>query len=315
MYEVSYDMVQKTKDKAKFTITSKAAKEFSFLNRWYIFKRVSKSGEVQVEPEVSTEGSTEERVLETRIQAPEAMTVAQSPMVTEAPTTAPLVLLKTTYTPNEIYQFKENSPENDKKPLDVPEKYKKYAARWMAPNAPFPITMDSVVYPSISHYLAAMKFIYSKTPEKATTVFSRDGSIHQKYLQQRLAQKKLTVDIHYELLEKEDKEVDAESKKELRKNATGFNQAAWDAALDDILKGAIQQRLKSDKWFCILVNAILTSGKYLLYQDSKTSILGGVRTVTGTIEGQNKYGKFIIELATSSPDLKTCAETGVEPPV
>jgi len=324
MYEASYDMVQKSKDKARFTITSAAAKQFSFLNRWYIFKRVSKSGEIEVEIEepegvasvpeelaptpTQPQGPTNERVLETLIQSPEAITIAQTPAV----------LLKTTYTPNEIYQFKENSPETDKKSLDVPEKYKKYAARWMAPNAPFPITdVDSTIYPSISHFLAGMKFKYaSKTPEKATTLFSRDGAIHQKFLQQRLAQKKLTVDKHYELLLEEDKELDSESKKELRKNATQFNQAAWDTAFDDLLKGAIQQRLKSDKWFCILVNAIVTSGKYLLYQDSKTSILGGVRTVSGTIEGQNKYGKFILELATSSPDLvKACAETGSEPPV
>jgi hypothetical protein len=75
------------------------------------------------------------------------------------------------------------------------------------------------------------------------------------------------------------------------------------------LEEAIRQRLSADKWFCVIVSAALAQGKYLLYHDEQpNSELGGSRVIrSGLIQGQNKYGNFILQLAQEMPEeLKAC---------
>jgi mRNA (guanine-N7-)-methyltransferase len=328
MYGNSYEMVNK---KDLYKINNKAAKDFSFLNRWYIFKRISKSG---IQPEEVT--ITEElRSVSAAVEASEPVSDFMKSIVKPDETAvvpgslspgvvASDILQQRKFKPNEVYSFKEDSIPIDSK-LKLPEKYTKYAARWMAPNAPFPImdltdNTDKNIYPSITHFLIAMKFKYASNKLDKVKEFSNEGTIHQSFIRARLSERVskgvLSDDVHYDLLDKELKTIEKESRTELRKANTGFNESKWATVKDDLLRSAIQQRLKDDKWFCIIVNAVIVQNKYLLYFDTETSEMGGVRKADGTIKGENKYGKYILELATRSPEiLKACAETGKEPTV
>ena len=61
------------------------------------------------------------------------------------------------------------------------------AARWLAPSARFIIKDDGVSYSSLEHYLAGMMYKHATNkPELAEKIFSRNGSIHLGYTRKRL---------------------------------------------------------------------------------------------------------------------------------
>ena len=61
------------------------------------------------------------------------------------------------------------------------------AARWLAPSAQFPIKVEEgLEYPSVEHYLAAMKYeLASNKPDLGREIFARDGTIHQDFQRRR----------------------------------------------------------------------------------------------------------------------------------
>jgi hypothetical protein len=369
MFEVSYQMAKKA-EKTKYNMP-KAVEQFSFLNRWYIFKRTSlgagrvgdvatagvaaaRSAEVAAAAEgLSAEAKAELLALSAATQAaiPEAgealgaaslaaaaslasrrlpadgaLAVEAVELAVGGPGPAPgapvartvpvdetirSLLDKKTFTKAELFTFKETSVEFDKT-LKLPERYASYAARWMAPNAPFRIIdpVDSEEFPSVLHFMLGMKFKYaSGAPGLATTIFSVNG-IHQSYTVQRLeASKKgtLTAARDRDLLEEETKEIERTARVELKKKAVKFDEGLWTTKKQGFLEEAVRQRLQRDKKFCVIADAALTQDKYLLYEDTKTSELGGVRTITGAISGENMYGRMIMQLAASDPEtLKAC---------
>jgi hypothetical protein len=308
MYKNSYDMILKGGNKDLYTIKSEAARQFSFLNRWYIFKRVSKSGEptvVDVTPVIASEV---------------APTIAPVAIPPEPPASGPPGLLtQKKYEINEVFNFKEDSLPEDKK-LKLPKEYTQYAARWMAPNAPFHILDGDDEYPSITHFLAGMKFKYASGRPDLAKEFGSEGRLHTEFKAKRIAERTtrgvIPKDRHYELLAEEIERIEKEARAELRKNKTAYDESKWNTLKDKYLREAIQQRLRFDKWFCIIVTAAIDQNKYLLYVDKETSELGGVRKADKTIKGDNKYGRYILEEAYRSPDfLKACVASGKEPSI
>ena len=61
----------------------------------------------------------------------------------------------------------------------------------------------------------------------------------------------------------------------------------------------LRQRWLRDARFHKIVEAARTQNKYMLYNTgiSAASELGGSRKLDGRIEGENKVGKFIMQLA------------------
>jgi predicted NAD-dependent protein-ADP-ribosyltransferase YbiA (DUF1768 family) len=185
------------------------------------------------------------------------------------------------------------------------------AARWLALSAPFPIEDGGVEYPTINHYLAAMKYkLATDKPELGADLFSSKGTIHTKYLRQRdqIAQKhkgdkeKSQVKEHedQELLRAESADVaDAALPKTIKRYKAQYDEAKWIAQKDDVLKEALAQRWKSDARFRKIVEAARTKDKYLLYYTGSSTItsFGGIRRDDGRIEGENQVGKIIMELA------------------
>ena len=320
MYKTSYDMILKGGNKDMYTIKSEAARQFSFLNRWYIFKRVSKGGEVieAVDTGLSTSSdAVAQPIVDTEIPAPPTVD-AELPV--QEITAKPLeILTQKKYELNEVFSFKEDSLPEDKK-LKLPKEYTQYAARWLAPNAPFHIMDGDDEYPNITSFLAGMKFKYASAKPDIAKEFSSEGRIHTEFKAKRIAERTtkgvLSKDRHYELLAEETAKIESEARSELRKNKTSYNESAWNAIKDKYLREAIQQRLRHDKWFCIIITAVIEQNKYLLYVDKETSELGGVRKADKTIKGDNKYGRFILEEAYQSPSfIKACVASGKEPPV
>lgn len=324
-FETTY-LSNKKNQKEFFMIDS--VKEFSFLSRWYIFKRrsmgsgapepapqeisdaiaasaksakpvkVSATGERIVEINNDEEGEEEDEV-----EGAEAV-AAERTIAPPAPTAVPKAVIAArnqTYAANEVFQFSLDSDLNDK--LKIGDKG---AARWLAPAAPFPIvdpTDSKVVYPSIEHFLAAMRFkLASNKPLIASTYFSRLGEIHQKFNKQReieKAEKKFTEDRDFDLLREESEAVKrAQLAGALKTYGATIDDAKWTSIKQEMLHEAVKQRIEKDARLRKIIDAAREKYKYLLYQVKAIgNDLGGKRRADGHIEGENRYGKMLMTLA------------------
>ena len=200
------------------------------------------------------------------------------------------------------------------------------AGRWLSLSAPFPIPdldrkdIDGqpILYPSIEHYMAAMKLAHtSNSPDLAITLMSTSGSIHQKYsLERRQKQIKAGSEStkDYELLDKEVDDIKkAMTKQYLNRFKVTFDENKWNRPLiatdplsfrDRVLMDALIYRWENDDRFRRIVEAAREQKKYLLYSigpKSSESELAGAREMTGPqkgkIKGGNKVGIFIMQIA------------------
>ena len=321
-----------------------AVKNFSFMNRWFIFQRKQEVGGVttmgaqsmkgRVEESMgvmttTTEGldtTTTEGIDTTTTEGLDTTTTEGLDTTTEGlDTTTTTRTISTdafsvkrtlpvakgiaaptgqTYPAEQLFLF--YSAAADKDLLEIGDKG---AGKWMSPTAPFPIedpTVDDIQYPTLNHYLAAMRYrIASNTPDIATTVFSREGSIHQKFTRERVEEsdggkKPIPEKRDQKLLNEEDTAV----KEGIRPSAfkrfhSIFDEAKWASKKDEILEEGLRQRWEKDARFRKIVEAARDKGKTLLYYapGANSSNLGGVRKSTGIIEGENQIGKIIMKLA------------------
>jgi predicted NAD-dependent protein-ADP-ribosyltransferase YbiA (DUF1768 family) len=242
-----------------------------------------------------------------RIVAPTAPTtnVGAPPrtLQVEAGTAAPAEA-KTRYTLSEVFQFFDGASLEDR--LGINDKG---AGRWLSPAAPFPLSDaedSSSVYPSLEHYLAAMKYKLASTkPDLAKSLFSRDGRIHQKFLNQRLLEtnsntKPLSEKRDFELLQEERDEVRKALRPATQKTYSApIDEAAWATVKDKVLLDALTQRWEKDARLRKIVEAARGQGKILLYYTpgASSSNLGAVRKPDGSIEGDNKMGRILMNLA------------------
>ena len=221
-FDVSYGMTGKS-----FPM-SEAVKQFSFLNRWFVFKRKAEKlpDEVAVEAPGSALAPNAKTVKKSKIRVVSALK-GQAPSV-EVP--APVeaagpVSAALTGAPAVVQQLEEEAPGPEPGPAapaplrtvpvapiqkgkttyapgEVFQFYAKAAlqdklkikepgaGRWLAPSTHFPLKdTDGITYPSLEHYVAGMMYkLATNKPTVAVSVFSRDGEIHQEYVRQRLTE-------------------------------------------------------------------------------------------------------------------------------
>ena len=347
-FENSYN---KTPQFGKAYPMSESVKQFSFLNRWFIFVKTQEIlGEVS---EISEFISNSEVSLKKPRQTKKLATVLEesirenSSAATEIPRTivedleneatslmdsegvavesaesaesavTPLQTIpvkpssgapeRTKYTINEIFKFYFNAPFDDK--LDMGDKE---AARYISPQTPFKIRDfddPKIIYPSIEHFMAAMVYRYgTNKPDLGATKFSSKGEIHQEYLRKALLESKglqeeIPYDKNHELLNNEQTAIkEALRPANIKKNkAVVFNETSFTVMKDELLRKAVAYRYKNDERMRSILEAARKKGKYLLYYTEgtgRTNVdLGGVRKITGLIEGANKLGKIYMELA------------------
>jgi predicted NAD-dependent protein-ADP-ribosyltransferase YbiA (DUF1768 family) len=323
----------------KFPMTPAVA-QFSFLNRWFVFRRKNEVGEdkslsagvpkpsaTSVLPPalatsttkapgasssssayVSPEEAGEEEHIITAANAQGAATGEATGEATSAATAAGEAANgRKQYDAAAVLQF-----ELESAPIDKLRIGDKLAQRWISPGSPFPINdpdprSQGEVYPSMEHFLAAMKYkVASDKPSIAQSLFGSQGTIHQKFLRQKQAEigvgagaKPLTEAREAALLVEEMKEVHAESRQAaMKKWKAKFDEPKWSSVKDELLENAVQQRWTKDARFHTIVEAARQQGKYLLFfTGSASSEYGGKRTKEGYLEGENKLGKAIMKVA------------------
>ena len=210
------------------------------------------------------------------------------------------------YEPNQIFRFFGKAELKDS--LGIGDAG---AARWLSLSAPFPIRDKGVEYPTVNHYLAAMKYkLATDKPELAEDLFSKKGTIHTKYLRLRdqIASKHKAEKESRAVKENEDQELlrsesadvaEAALPKMIKRYGAEFDESKWLGEKHAALKEALKQRWNHDARFRTIVEAARTKEKYLLYYTGSSTItaLGGIRRKDGQIEGENQVGKIIMDLA------------------
>jgi predicted NAD-dependent protein-ADP-ribosyltransferase YbiA (DUF1768 family) len=183
------------------------------------------------------------------------------------------------------------------------------AARWLSLSAPFPILDGTTEYPTTEHYIAAMKYkLATNKPELAERLFSKEGEVHQSFLITRATEtaqgsRALSAERDHELLKAERAKVLEESnpngKSGMDKYKAKFDEGKWFSVKDGVLRGALSQRWTKDERLRKIIQAIKAKGLVLLYYTGPGtgSDLGGKRTDKGFIDGDNKVGKILMELA------------------
>jgi predicted NAD-dependent protein-ADP-ribosyltransferase YbiA (DUF1768 family) len=263
-----------------------AVKQFSFLNRWFIFKRTSDGTTAPVEVAGPVEAAP---------GRPTELTA------TATATAGP----NYRYTAAEVINFYTDAGLSDKLGIRDPG-----FARYISPSTYFsiPDADDSkVLYPSLEYYIAAMKYkVATNKPEFAKTLFSRDGSLYYKYINRRTEEtkagaKKLSDDREIAILKDETVDIRKETTPAaFKRNKAVFNEVAWNEKQDDLLKYALTYRYDKDSRYRTIIEAARSQHKFLLYYtpSGAASELGGRRRANDNrIEGQNKIGKIMMEIA------------------
>jgi hypothetical protein len=316
-FDVSYEMAQKSK---KVYNMSDAVKEFSFLNRWFIFKRVGEIGVSDIPkitlPEVleeSTSIPSKEVTVNTTEEVEEDSDVEEAveekveeEVVSE--TGAKLPGRDKKFSEVEVFRFGIDARQADILGVkDDKGKKDPNIGRWMGLAAPFPIVDPddpTIKYPTIEHYLAAMKLkTSSNKPNLAKDLMSTTGKIHQDFALKRRAEAvKQESARDFELLAEEAADVRKKmTKTYLNQYRVVFNEDKWIPIKDKTLMDALKYRFDHDKRFKDGVEAARNAGKYLLYTTKIAAVaseLGGTRDISSSIiVGENRVGRFIMELA------------------
>ena len=206
-----------------------------------------------------------------------------------------------------------------------------HAGRWLSPSAPFPIpdrdimgaNGQPVLYPTMEHYLAAMKFIHasdlseSKRKSYAISLFSTAGTIHQKYAVKRLQTKikagsGVPEDDRF-LADEADDVHKAMGRAAMEKLKMSFQEEKWNRPLrpddpltlrDRILRDALQYRWEKDADFRAILEELRAQRRYLLLtikdatQGSEWSgYMESTGPEKGRIRGENRYGYLLMEIA------------------
>jgi hypothetical protein len=286
-------------------VMPKAVKDFSFLNRWFIFKRTKLAGAA----DESTSGLKSLKTAANELVRGDAQRndEEETAVLNNAAAASKLVEEKTeqkTYASGELFQFYADAAERDVLQIGDTK-----AAQWLSPTALFPIEDPSdpdTIYPSLEHYLVAMRYkVASNKPELAGTIFGKDGTIHQQFLRKRLEESEGGAKPLAPAREREFDKLEMAAVKEasrpsaFKKYKAVFDEAKWASKKDEVLREGLRQRWETDARFRKIVEAARDKGKTLLYYTpgANSSNMGGVRKNTGLIEGENKIGAIIMELA------------------
>jgi hypothetical protein len=314
-----------------------SVKEFSFLNRWFIFKRQGAVEAVAppielLEPEVQEEAPVldDEKVEAEKVEV-------------EAPSGFRLPPRDKMWEAQQIFAFGMDAVRKDiLRVVDPKGKPDLNVGRWMSLSAPFPIpdpmpNLDdpsaaplpdnAILYPSIEHYIAGMKLKHALVvprrpgePDLGQLIMSMDGDIHQKAEKKRreaMQAKRFLPesDDDYKLIVKEAQEVRKffTTRKQLNLYKADISDDKWLPIRDKYLRDALRYRFKFDERFNAAIRAAKDDKKYLLHTKSSTnsnineasdavegsaSELYGKRDVSRKIIlGKNKVGLMLMEIA------------------
>jgi len=291
LFKDSYEMAS-----AKaYPMKSKAVKEFSFLSRWFIFKRRGLEGEEAEE--------AEEAEAEAEAEA-EPKAEAEAKAASAKPTYEPPAVLEV----SDVFQFGPEAKAKD--PFGIGDDR---SGRIVAPCWPWSIEEEGVIYPSLEHFWAAMKVKYaSLKPEEglAARLFGTKGIIHTKALEGLAAngiesKTALTAKQRDKLsaaILKEYQEVRKALQSVTKTYKLPLDDAKWNSSKEEYYRRGLADRWAKDKVFHDIVDGAKQAKKYMLYFQTEktgdpTGEFSGVLRESGRVEGGNKIGRLIMEVA------------------
>ena len=275
-----------------------ALKKYSFLNRWYIFKRIADkrpeplSVMANVRPPVLTE---------------------LKPTVTEAalgpaPTPENLPVLEVT----EVSPFLINSA--NKEPdvrlgADLSD-WPRYMSLGTLGGLKDLFTIGAgggagapqTLFPSVEAAIAAAKFqVATDKPELGPQIFRTDGALHQKFETERQR-----LDGNTEAIAKTVDDQVAQTrilsgKAKIKSFKATWNQEAWDAKKEDVYKKYLAERYRVDDRFREMVKRVTAAAKengttVMLVNGTEPNELGVGLKDGVVVGGENKVGRWLMEL-------------------
>lgn len=296
---------------------SDAVRRYSFLNRWYIFKRRSDRrpappsaapaapiGLTEMRPEVVSEapplppsatgagaGAVPQldviELPEEEGALPAGAAAAAAEPIAALPPAGPYIV---------------NRPE-----FALDDRLGSALADWqqyMALGTPVEITDltdPSIKYPCVEAAIAAAK--YQRTTDKpalGATLFRIEGSIYQKFAPELAAVERWS-EAYYKVIERLVTAIrTAATPKKMVSykailNAESWNKAAWDAQKADVYQGYLGQRFRVDERFREMIQAIQRAGGEILFANGTepTELGVGVRIDGSIAGGDNKIGKWM----------------------
>ena len=295
-----------------------SVKEFSFLNRWFIFKR--QGGVEAVAPPIDLLEPQVQEALE-EVDVEDLGDEKEEAIEVEAPSGFRLPPRDKMWEAQQVFAFGMDAVRKDiLRVVDPKGKPDANIGRWMSLAAPFPIpdpmpNLDdpyaaplpdaAILYPSVEHYIAGMKLKHALMvprrpgePDLGQLIMSMDGDIHQKAEKKRreaMQAKKFLPesDDDYKLLVKEAQEVRKffTTRKHLNQYKADISDDKWLPIRDKYLHDALRYRFKFDARFHAAVTAAKNDKKYLLH--TKTSTNSNINEASDAVEGSASelYGK------------------------
>lgn len=296
MFSESYAMANST---GRNFPMSMVIKQFSFLNRWFIFRRRSTGSGIAptAAPIILPTTPIQEQ---TQTQAPPAPTLEieeEEDIVVPEGTDANSLITAD----GPIFQFYHKSAAKDE--LKVGDKHWR---RYLSTYAPFsfkdPVN-PTIIYPSLEAALSSAKLgIASNKPEIGPILFGETGRIHQDTVEKTqeligvsATARELTADEKTKLIEEEGNAVrDTMKPASLRKIGVKLDETVWNNAEERILADYLRQRYEGDTHFKQILDKIRDVRGRLFYYSS--SSLGGSIKDDGTIVGENRLGRALMRL-------------------
>ena len=303
-FETSYGMVP---DAATKFPMSPEVQQFSFLSRWFIFKR---RGAAEAASVIGPKPKEEEEEEEEEEEGNVIVLATAAGVAAEAK--AKLPLPDTVFEPSQIFQF---GPEVGKR--DTFELGENRTHKIVAPYWPWPIhddeDDDNTEYPSLEHYWEAMKIKHgAKDPGLAIRLFSSETGSIRLAAKREMSEKgirpnpktnadkdKLSAALLNELVTIKNIMNPAALKKD---NKAVVDDASWNRVKDTYYRKGLLDRWTKDKMFKRIVEKAKEQKKYMLYSITKKignpkGELAGVWQDNGRIDGENKIGRLLMEVA------------------
>lgn len=323
-FDVSFTMAEKA---GKKYVMPESVKQFSFLNRWFIFKRKGESGMPLIKLEDIEDEEAVKEAKETIIKS-YGVPESKEDIDSETESKEDKEEIKPSAGPGrEIIDTGAILPSADKKfaigeiltiGLNVPQKDTLKLGdinmgRWLGLGGRFPIPDPddpSIMYPTIVHFMAGMKFKKGTTkPDLSKNLMSTNGKIHQDFITKRRTEGSIKLESarDFELLKEELSEVQRTLNKTYLRayGITNIDDTRWIPIKDEMLRYALNHRWLRDERFRKGITTAKEEGKYVLYtaasevstKNSAAELSGARSPTTGKITGENKVGRFIMEIA------------------
>ena len=258
LFGESYDMA---KEQGLTYPIPPSLKTFSFLSRWFIFRRrATGASSMLSEPLPATGGATDLATVDVQ------------------PNDGP------------IYQFYHKS-----KPKDELQVGDKNWRRVLSPFSFFPyhdLQDPSIQYSSLEAAIGSAKFQYgTNRPELGPQIFSTHGNLHQDFVQKQFRTN--------EPISEEEEGMLMRSKQkpaEIKKTGAKWVANDWESKQEDIYRAYLQQRYNADEMFRRILQRVKEQHARLVFYSPSAPELGGTAE-QNTIQGKNILGNILLQLA------------------